>query len=198
MDWEQAQAWEKNWWSNCTNTLFEEEKQLIYANRMGLNLVGNKKTPYVFDLHGASVLDIGGGAVSLLLKCVNFKNAMVLDPLLHPEWVMKRYGTAGIKYSSNKAESKLVNKGYKDMFDEIWIYNVLQHTEDPKEVIKNAQNCGKLIRIFEWLDTPISDGHIHSLKELELNFWLHGEGKVEQFNQRPLFGKAYYGIFPTK
>jgi hypothetical protein len=50
--WEETTQWEKNWWGNCANSLFEEEKQKTYAIKMGLKWVGNDKTPHEIDLEG--------------------------------------------------------------------------------------------------------------------------------------------------
>lgn len=199
MDWKKAQSWERLWWANCVNTLFEEEKQIIYADKMGLNLVGNEKTPYVIDLNLNSVLDIGGGACSLLLKCIK-GTGVVIDPLPLPEWVIARYKEAGIGFINIKGEDMFSSRNKlkdmcKDVFDEVWIYNVLQHTENPKKIIENALKLGKIVRIFEWINTPISDGHINTLTEKELNSWLGGEGKIETMNKKPTTGIAYYGIF---
>jgi len=190
-NWQKAQEWEKDWWGDCVNTLFEEEKQLIYAEKMGLEMVGNEKTPYVFDLKGASVLDIGGGPNSLLLKCINFSKAVVVDPINFPNWVIARYSMAGIKFWNNRGE----DLNTTEKFNEIWLYNVLQHTQNPEKIIKNAKKYADIIRIFEWIDTPISDGHIHSLTEQDLNKWLGGYGKVEVLNRRPTVGKCFYGVF---
>ena len=192
MNWTQAQKWEQNWWGYCFNTLFEEEKQLIYANKMGLELLGNEKTPYVFDLQGKSILDVGGGAVSLLLKCINHKGSVVVDPLPMPKWVVERYTLAGIKFLNFPAEQMRFDK---NAFDEAWIYNCLQHTESPKRIVQNTRYAAKITRVFEWLDTPISDGHIHSLTEEDMNVWFGGYGRVEVMNKRPCIGKAYYGVF---
>ena len=95
--WRRAQAWERDWWGDCLNTYSEEEKQLVYANRMGLVAFHDGKSPYNFDLGGMSVLDIGGGPCSLLLKCVNFRGK-VIDPLCFPDWVLARYELAGIEF----------------------------------------------------------------------------------------------------
>jgi len=171
--------------------LFEEEKQIIYAKKMGLKLVGNEKTPYEFNLDGVSILDIGGGPISLLLKCTNFGRAVVADPINYPAWVQDRYQSAGIGFWNIKGEDIRSDSE----FDEVWIYNVLQHVEDPQTVVMNAKRAGKLIRIFEWLNTPISNGHLHSLQEDLLDTWLGGDGKVETLKNRPTIGTAYYGIF---
>lgn len=195
--WKEAQVWESDWWGNCVNTLQEENKQIMYADRMGLIMVPSDKTPYVYDLDGATVLDVGGGPVSLLLKCVNV-DGYVVDPILRnvPIWVRERYREAGIQFSGKRFES--LDLGIK--WDEAWIYNVLLHVEDPKKIIKKARKVAKLIRIFEWLNSPKTASHPSTLREEELNEWLEGEGKVEKFKeQRPqMQGIGYYGIFPRR
>lgn len=191
MDWQAAQEWEGQWWGNCCNVLGEEQKQLLYADRMGLRAFHDGKSPYNFDLGGASVLDIGGGPCSLLLKCIDVVGKVV-DPLEFPAWVLMRYQAAGIEFERVKGEE--INEAD---FDEVWLYNVLQHTENPVEVIRNAQQAAGLIRIFEWIDMPTNEGHPHSLTEAQLNNWLGGEGKVEQLTGPHTTGMAYYGIFPT-
>mgnify|MGYP001373085042 CR=1 FL=1 len=194
-NWNDAQEWERQWWGSCQNTYGEEQKQLLYANRMGLRPHHDGRSPYNFDLNGRSVLDIGGGPVSLLLKCTNYAEAFVADPCEYPEWVDMRYKAAGIEYGRIPGESIRVT-GY----DEVWLYNVLQHTQDPEKIIRNAQRAGRIIRIFEWIETRISinEGHPHSFTEAQFNDWLGGEGKVETLNgQANCWGKCYYGIFPT-
>lgn len=189
-----AQDFEKDWWGTCQNTYGEEEKQLAYAARMGLSFFHNRKSPYNIDLQGRSVLDIGGGPSSLLLKCENSGFTAVVDPCDYPEWVHQRYEEASISYTKEQGE-KIVKP--KITFDEVWIYNVLQHTESPETIINNAKAAGKIIRIFEWIDTITNQGHPHSLNEKDLNKWLGGEGKTEMLNQTGLYGRCYYGIFPT-
>lgn len=192
MNWQRAQEWEREWWGMCVNTYGEEQKQLLYANRMGLRTFHDGKSPYNFDMGSASVLDIGGGPCSLLLKCINVIGKVV-DPLEFPAWVSMRYQAAGIEFERAQGEH-IEETGW----DEAWLYNVLQHTEDPAQVIRNAQRAANLIRIFEWVDAPTNEGHPHSLTEAQLNEWLRGEGKIEQLiGQHTCMGTGYYGIFPT-
>jgi len=190
-EWEKATKWEKAWWDYCVNTYGEETKQLIYAQKMGLIRSPNLKTPYRFDLSGRSVLDIGGGPVSLLLKCEGFKKAKVIDPIDFPNWVWARYASAGIDFEQNRGEN-IKEEGW----DEVWLYNVLPHTENPELIIQNARKAGKLIRIFEWVNTRKSAGHPASFSPQQLDKWLGGKGKVELFSHQ-IRGQAYYGIFPT-
>lgn len=197
--WEEAQEFESKWHDSCVNSLNEELKQLVYARKMGIRFTNDGKTPYNIDLHGQSVIDVGGGAYSLLLKCVNFKTGAVVEPLHHPKWVLDRYNIHGIDFINEPAETGLAGKPIPDdmKFDEAWIYNCLQHVQDPELIIKNVKNMVKLIRIFEWIDLPVCPGHIHELKEDKLNTWLGGEGKVEILNESGCNGKAYYGVFPV-
>jgi len=194
--WNKAQKWESGWWGNCINTYGEEEKQLLYADRMGLVKVHNHISPYNFDMRDRRILDIGGGPASLLLKCVNVKG-FVVDPILQyvPNWVKLRYSEAGIGFVEGPGENGLE---WETRFDEVWLYNVLQHTEDPEAIIVNARASGDVIRIFEWIDTPVNIGHIHTLTEEKLNEWLGGYGKVEQLDgYQGCYGKCFYGIFPA-
>lgn len=192
--WEKAQKWETDWWGDCLNTYGEEEKQIVYAIKMGLKWFHNGKSPYNIDLAGKSVLDIGGCASSLLLKCVNRGVAIVADPLPIPDWCRERYAEGRIEFIQRPGEELGTLKSLP-LFDEVWIYNVLQHTDDPALICKNARKLGKIVRVFEWVDTHTNEGHPHELTEKKLNEWLGGQGKTEILNHNTLRGKCYYGIF---
>lgn len=183
------QDWEKDWWGNCTNTLREEEKQLEYAKRMLIDVKFNSKEQYEIDCGNKSILDIGGGPVSLLLKCKNVKG-IVIDPCNYPSWVAIRYDVAGIEYIKTKGEEFVEGE-----FDEVWIYNVLQHVDCPECVCKNALKLGKIVRVFEWINMGVSPGHPHNLTEDGLNLWLGGYGKTEKINVNGCHGHCYYGVF---
>lgn len=193
-DWQKAQEWEQGWWGNTVNTYGEQEKQLLYARKMGLTFFHNGKSPYNIDMGGKSVLDVGGGPCSLLLKCVNVDRPTVIDPLQVPQWVKARYEAANIRLWPYQMENALKASS----FTEGWLYNVLQHCKNPEQVVRNVQRSVELIRIFEWIDTPTNVGHPHSLSEGKLNEWLGGHGKVETINgEANCWGKCYYGVFPT-
>lgn len=186
-----AQNWEKWWWGDCVNTFGEEAKQIVYAHRMGLvNEPQAGKWP-VYDLSGRSVIDLGGGPASMLLKCVNRPHALVVDPCPYPSWIRQRYAQAGIGYVQSEAE------GYRDAFfrDEAWCYNVLQHVVDPEEVIATARAQAGMLRIFEWIETETNVGHPHTLHASELNDWIGAVGSVDFVNENGAVGLAYYGAF---
>ncbi len=172
MSWEQDQEFERSWWGTCQNTFTEETKQLTYAYKMGLQCYSNSGKWPCYNLEGKSVLDIGGGPVSMLLKCENRGFCCVIDPCQYPHWVKERYSQTSISFLSQRGESLDVTLGY----DEVWIYNVLQHTEDPELIIQNAKKIAPVIRIFEWIDIPAHEGHPQELKEETLS---SGRGVVD-------------------
>jgi len=188
--WEEAQVWEKKWWDTCANTVWEDVKQMHLAPYLGLKVAPNAYTNYRIPMNGESVLDIGGGPSSLLLKCENV-NGTVIDPCDYPSWVAERYRQCGINYHKMKGEDIPVQLKY----DEIWIYNCLQHTDDPKKIIKNAQKVGGIIRIFEWIDTGVNEGHLHTFNKEFFEKHLHGEGKVVKLSGNGLYGEALTGVF---
>lgn len=195
--------YEREWWGDCTNTFAEETKQLTYAHRMGIdNSPADGKWPR-FDLGGRSVIDIGGGPTSMLLRTANGGRRLVIDPCEYPDWVRARYDHAGIEYEVVAAEDYRVPAKAADKFDEAWIYNCLQHTMSPEKIVAKARRSARLIRIFEWVNIPPHQGHPHELKPDLLNEWLHGTGTVEDMGAPPNNARngcnavAFYGEFPT-
>jgi len=196
-DWQKAQEWEQAWHDNCINSFHEEEKQMVYAEKMGLIKVSTPKSPHNYNLENKNILDIGGGAYSLLLKCLNIGSyTTVIDPLMdkHPVWVHERYKCLGVNAMALKGED-VIPAFENYVFDEVWFYNVLEHVEDPQKIVDNAKKVAKVIRVFEWLDTRINTGHIHSLTEENMNKWLGGFGKCEVISRGGANGKCYYGLF---
>lgn len=194
--WDEHQAWERAWWGDCVNTYGEETKQLSYAHRMGLQIVddGTGRWP-VYDLAGQSVLDLGGGPASMLLKTINGGDLLVVDPQEPPEWVLDRYSSRDIEYFSQPAEQEGALP--PSSFDECWVYNVLQHVQDPAQVLKVARASAKLVRIFEWVDSEPHMGHPHKLTWPWLAEQLGGNGQVELMNENGCNGWAFYGVFPS-
>lgn len=187
-----AQEWELQWWEGCNFITFgEEAKQLTYARMMGMAYeVRDGKWP-VYDLQGRSVLDLGGGPVSMLLKTVNGGKLTVVDPCPYPRWVLDRYEHAGITLVVEPAET-YTSRG---KFDECWIYNCLQHVIDPKAVIETAKRHASVVRIFEWVETEANIGHPHTLHVADLNDWIGSAGWVAHVDDNGATGLAYFGAF---
>lgn len=188
----EEQEFERAWWGDCCNSFGEEAKQISYAYRMGLVALHQDGKWPIFDLRRRSVLDLGGGPSSLLLKCINGGTMKVVDPCRYPDWVAHRYVSHGIGYVREPAESYRTQR----TFDECWIYNVLQHVVDVGAVIGVARRSASVVRIFEWIDVPPHPGHPHELKREVLDLLLGGAGAVEEMSgENGCVGRAYYGVF---
>lgn len=187
------QDFERSWWGQCLTTFGEETKQLVYTSKVGVSYCHVDGQWPVFDLQGKSVVDLGGGPVSPLLKARNFKLALVVDPCGYPEWARQRYAHANIQLRQEPVESCQDLNG----FDECWIFNVLQHVESPSKFMEVAKKAAKTIRIFEWIDLPAHLGHPHTLTQANLESWIGCRGNVEQLNDRGCVGRAWFGTFQS-
>jgi hypothetical protein len=194
MSWIEDQEWERQWWGDCTNTFAEETKQITYAHRMGMIMRPDISHWPRYELQDQSIIDIGGGPTSLLLKCDYSKRSVVADPCTYPRWVMDRYQLKGIEFVQMQGE-RLIELFEEDEFDEAWMYNVLQHTFNPELIIKNAKKISKCVRIFEWINIPPCPGHPSELKEHLLAEWLGGKGEVACPNENGCNQMAFYGVF---
>jgi hypothetical protein len=177
---------EKKYWGDCCNTFDEDQKHYVYANLMELT-----RHHYSFDVGNKTVLDIGSGPTSMLLKTVNLKAGKVVDPIEYPQWTRDRYAMKNITVQVDIGEN--VNESG---WDEVWIYNCLQHAEDPERIIANAKQAGRVLRFFEWIDIPAHDGHPWMLTEELLNQWIGAMGATCQLAESGCYGRAYYGVFP--
>ena len=189
---------EAEYWGNCCNTYCEETKQFVYARLMGLDVKG-----YKYNLGSKSVLDIGGGPSSLLLKAEGLSLGLVVDPLAYPAWTMDRYVSKGIMVSRSEGESLRVNNHNQlvvpdlnqsfSIFDEVWIYNCLQHVVDPELILFNARRSAKILRIAEWVDCPPDEMHPWVLNEKDLRKWLDTSwGNTVELNEDNCWGKMFY------
>jgi len=176
-------TFESNYWGDCCNTFDEDQKHYVYARFMGLNRVG-----YSFDVESKSIVDIGGGPTSMLLKTLNLNKGLVVDPIKYPDWTLLRYSIKNINVMVSRGEDFIGN----DRFDEAWIYNCLQHTDDPELIIKNAKRAAKTLRIFEWIDIPPHDGHPIELTKEKLDEWTGKEGNTILLCESGCYGNAYF------
>lgn len=176
---------EKEYWGDCCNTFDEDQKHYVYGELMGL-----QRNHYSFYVGEKRILDIGGGPSSMLLKVADLKEGLVVDPIKYPKWTTARYKMKNIKVNVDVGEN-VDESGW----DEVWIYNCMQHAIDPQKIIDNAKRAAPVLRLFEWVDIPAHDGHPHELTEQNLNEWIGQKGKTIHLAKSGCFGKAYYGVF---
>ncbi len=191
------EKFESDFWGSCTHTLEEELKHFVYARLMGLQWVGSgpKLDNYGWDVGGKKIFDIGGGPVSMLLRTVNLGRGVVVDPLKFPPWVYERYKANKISAYIQPAETADRMVAGPRLYDEVWIYNVLQHVTDPAKIIANAKYLAPVLRIFEWIDLPVYPGHPHSLSQAKLEEWIGQKGQTVFLNESGCNGRAFYGTF---
>lgn len=177
-------VFESQYWGDCCNTFDEDQKHYVYAKYMGLCI-----EHYSFNVFDSSVLDIGGGPTSMLLKTKNLKKGLVVDPLIYPKWTKLRYKEKNIEVKTIRGEDVK-----EQDWDEVWIYNCLQHTDNPSRIINNAKNAGNIIRIFEWIDIPAHEGHPQLITKKLLDESLGSNGKVVSLAESGCYGTAYYNV----
>lgn len=166
--WENAQKHESNYWQNCYQmaAFGEVYKQELYAREMQIPLDATGE----IDLAGKSILDLGCGPWSMMLRCINGGRLVGVDPLDWPNSVRRRYKNYGIEFIQTPAEELLVG----GQFDEVWIYNVLQHVQDPAKIVEIAKRSAPITRIFEWVHIPADECHPHVLTPEGLMNWFAG------------------------
>lgn len=198
LKWEDENTWEGAWWESCQNTYGEETKQLTYARLMRLEVSISPKGSPCIDAQRKTILDIGGGPVSMLLKCFNLKQGTIIDPCFYPHWVYSRYDAARIKMVLRKAEHLLhwIKQGHlSSCYDEVWIYNCLQHVEDPIAILQAAKRVAPVLRIFEWAYCPVSPGHPHLLTKELFDRALAPGGLVSSIGESWAPSPSYSGVF---
>lgn len=187
--WLEAQQAEVEWWESWVEgQLWADIEQMEMARWMGLE-VDDRLT-----IHTEGVIwDIGGGPVSLLLKSVGFTAGVVIDPAPYPAWTRERYYQYGIEVERMKAETAFVVLPDPD---EVWIYNTLQHVEDPQWIVEQAVKTGAVVRLFEWVEEPLNECHIHTLHADDLERWALDAGASVTSRTHELNGvKCYAGVF---
>lgn len=201
--WSAAQVKEAGYWRNCNGAVAWGEfvKHEMDAREMGLfSDYGDECNE--LDMQGKSVLDVGGGPVSMTLRCYNAGQLLVVDPCNYPSCVERRYYRHGINFLRAAGEDLDKCELVGDTFDEVWIYNLLQHVRDPEKIVQNAlerispTGC---LRMFEWLWIPSDECHPHTLTPEDLMKWLHGSTTVRVGTPRMVEhgcnANAFVGIF---
>jgi glycosyltransferase involved in cell wall biosynthesis len=156
--WAVDQDWERDWWGLHWAPHWDDEirKQQTYFRLMGLR--GNGE-----DFENDSILDIGCGPVSMLQRTTQGLSRGV-DPLAVSDETRERYRKSEVEFLNLKAEEMPTDR----QFDQVWIYNCLQHTDSPTEIFRRAIACSKVgaaFHIFEWIDLGVCPGHPQNLTE---------------------------------
>jgi hypothetical protein len=155
--WLEAQEAEASSWNTVLlNPRKIEQADIYYRHFPVMNLP-------LFDIQGLSakkVIDIGGGPLSGILHFQNFTGTVV-DPIAFEDKWIERYKEHGIDYIQSPAEEFLEN--YKGpLYDEVWMYNCLQHVINPEKILNNLWRVSNVLRISEPCNTAVDTWHPHS------------------------------------
>ena len=107
------------------------------------------------DLDGKSVLEIGCSNYAAIPFCDRYGKSYVLDPL-DSESLRRQIKDKNIEFINEPAEEVDFPK-----VDEVWLFNVLQHTMDPDLIIKKSKEAAKVVRFFEPIECPTDECHLH-------------------------------------
>lgn len=149
--WNAAQEAEAEFHGDPKGNAYEERKRLKYASMLGINTLALANRP--------RVLDMGSGPQGLVGSYSSFlgQGSAALDPLEFEEDHEQAYRDAGITRIVCAAEDLET----EEHWDEVWIYNVLQHVKDPLALLAKAREVSDKIRIWEWCNVSLDTCHIH-------------------------------------
>lgn len=112
----------------------ELKRQDTYARLVGM--------PESLDFGSKTILDVGCGPISILKRSRHGKSVGV-DP-----------GSIGDAKEFEFVRCNPEEMSFDIVFDEVWLFNCLQHIDNPAIVLQKAAKFGNEIRIFEWTNIP--------------------------------------------
>jgi hypothetical protein len=191
--WTDAQEWEKSWWHNSGMIHDERYKSSRVWSLWGYGLK---------EMNFGTVVDLGCGPCGILTS----RNAN--DERFSCE---KGYAVDPIDYSAIAypplPNVEVVKSTAEDFYpgrdvDATFIYNCLQHTIDPGLILAKARSYSKEIYIFEWINIPPYQGHLHTITSSMVENAFHGMTwkmhTVGWFQEGELNGQFVCGIYTRK
>ena len=142
--------------------------EIVHTNSPGgLNPENTKHALEVFmkyfevnleSFRGKTILEIGGSNYPISAHAIGFKKAINIEPLYEQFseesklWIKEK----GVQVIPLPFEDFETN----ELFDEVWFFNVLQHVmANPRELLQKAKRLGKIIRVFEPINTGTNISH---------------------------------------
>lgn len=185
--WQQAQKAERKFHDGRTWSEKAKEYKEMYSTYLAV--LG-------FDIAGSGsvnkVLEVGCADVPMLyfVKC---KNAHICEPM--PSKLLNN-----ICYENDFTQHSCKFEDMPEpaeLFNEIWLFNVMQHVQDPEKFIEKAKRIGRTIRFFEPIDWPIEIYHPFSYTIDDYKRWFGGcvqfykGGSIKGFHE----SNCAYGVW---
>jgi len=144
--WEEAQIGEKLYHIQEPVEMSYEHYRNTYKNYF--EYLGIDK-----DLKGKKIMEIGPGRISGLLFCENYSKSYIIEPT--------EYEDIDYLYEGKNLEiiKKTVEETDLPEVDEVWIFNLLQHVQNPDLLVSKCKEVSKIIRFFEPIDLPTNLEH---------------------------------------
>lgn len=105
------------------------------------------------DLQKKSIAELGCARISSLFFCNNYSTSYVIEPTYYKE---------SDKYYEGKDIVRIFDRAEVCKFptvDEVWLFNVLDHVQDPDYIIDQCKKNSKTIRFFEPIDCGTNNEH---------------------------------------
>ena len=144
--WEEAQIGEKIYHVQEPIEMSYEHYRNTYSNYF-------KYLDIDQDLAGKKIMEIGPGRISGLLFCSNYNTSYVVEPTEY-DGIDHLYVNKKIEIIKERLEDAVLPD-----VDEVWIFNLMQHVQDPDLLVKKCKEKSKIIRFFEPIDLPTNTEH---------------------------------------
>jgi 2-polyprenyl-3-methyl-5-hydroxy-6-metoxy-1,4-benzoquinol methylase len=158
--WLEANKAEQVNWDACfRNNEMDTLREISFRRYSGIMEIEHEQ-----DLSGLRILDIGAGYTSILPLFKNYGKSAVVDPSYPYDEIVTYYFKHNITYICMTAEKFLKTNPSIRNFDEIWIYNVLKHVQNPDVILDNLAKRASKIRIAELTDDITDVAHPFIIK----------------------------------
>lgn len=123
------------------------------------------------DLHGLHVIEIGPADFPALYFCENY-NGVIVEPM-PSDHLRTICENKGIRLIVEPFEvSEIVLEPAQTV--EVWLFNVMQHVQDPDVFIARCKMLADRIRFFEPINQPITTYHPHTFTKEDFEKWFPG------------------------
>lgn len=139
-----------------------------------------------------NVLEVGCADIPLLHYHLQSESSVcepMPSPILHKICHIEKISMHYCKFEDLEEPS--------EQFNEVWIFNVMQHIQDPEKFIEKAKRIGKSILFFEPIDWPIEIYHPFSYTLDDYKRWFgdcvqfYKGGSIKGFHE----ANCAYGVW---